>query len=126
MSRARTSPAQRRSDAAPLALAVVGWALAFAPLAHPLVAHGTPFLAHAADADWVHHADGRRTPATPARPAEHRHAPGAPEHLRVPLLAAAPPTVFLTVMRAVPALARAGQRPVPLPRRWREEQPQAP
>lgn len=126
MSHRRSSPAQRRSDAAPLALVVAGWVLAVGPVAHPLLAHGTPFLGEAADARWVHHADGSQSPTRPALPASHQHAPGSPEHLQLPLLAAAPPTVFLTVMRAVPAPAPAEHRPVPLPRRWREEQPQAP
>ncbi|MGZ5957158.1 MAG: hypothetical protein ACXWLI_01955 [Myxococcaceae bacterium] len=126
MSRARPTHAQRRSDAAPLALVLAGWVLAVAPVAHPLLAHGTPFLRQAADAGWVHHADGSRVPGEPVRPASHRHAPGAPEHLQVPLLAAVPPAAFLTVMRAVVSPPRGERRPVSLPRRWSEEQPQAP
>ncbi len=126
MSRARSTHAQHRSDAAPLALVVAGWVLAVAPVAHPLLAHGTPFLRQAADADWVHHPDGSRTPAGPVPPASHSHAPGAPEHLQVPLLAAAPPAAFLTVMRAVVSPPRGERRPISLPRRWSEEQPQAP
>lgn len=118
---------QRRSDAAPLALVVAGWALAVAPLAHPLLAHGTPFLRHAADAGWVHHEkDGHHAPSRPASPATHHHAPGAPEHLQAPLLAAAPAGPFQTVMRAVLAPPRAECRPLTLPRRWSDEQPQAP
>lgn len=126
MSRARSTHAQCRSDAAPLALVVAGWVLAVAPVAHPLLAHGTPFLRQPADAGWVHHAERSPTPGGPVRPASHSHAPGAPEHLQVPLLAAAPPAAFLTVMRAVVSPPRGERRPFSLPRRWSEEQPQAP
>ena len=126
MSRARATPAQRRSDAAPLALVVAGWVLALAPLAHPLLAHGTPFLRQTADAGWVNHADRQHAPTGPASPAAHQHAPGAPEHLQLPLLAAAPALPFQTVMRAVLPPPRGEHRPVSLPRRWSQEQPQAP
>ena len=126
MRRARSTPAQRRSDAAPLALLLAGWMLAVAPLAHPLLAHGTPFLHHVADRGWVHHRDGHGEPSGPARPEEHHHAPGAPEHLQLPLLAAAPPTVFQTVVLASQPPQPDARRAVSLPRRWSQEQPQAP
>lgn len=127
MSPARATQAQRRRDAAPLALVVAGWALAAAPLAHPLLAHGTPFLQHPADEGWVHHQkDGQHAPTGVPRPTAHHHAPGAPEHLQVPLLAAAPALPFQTVMHAVLSPPEAQHRPVSLPRRWSNEQPQAP
>ncbi|HVP62643.1 MAG TPA: hypothetical protein VMT11_18945 [Myxococcaceae bacterium] len=121
----RTHP-QRRSDAAPLALVLAGWVLAVVPIAHPLLAHGTPFLRDSADEGWVHHGDGHRRGKGPAVPAGHHHAPGAPEHLQVQLLATAPPAPFQTVV-----LAFRSPPPRPgairsLPRRWSEEQPQAP
>ena len=122
----RASHAKRRSEAGPLALVVAGWVLAIAPVAHPLLAHGIPFLKDAADAGWVHHADERQNPARPALPASHQHAPGAPEHLQLPVLAAVPPAAFLTAMVAVVSPPRQEHRPVSLPRRWSEEQPQAP
>jgi hypothetical protein len=123
---ARRTHAQRRSEAAPLALVLAGWVLAVAPVAHPLAAHGTPFLRHSADEGWVHHGDGGGGESGPAVPAGHHHAPGAPEHLQLPLLAAAPPVVFQTVVLAVrPPPPRTG-RPLSLPRRWSQEQPQAP
>jgi len=122
----RGTPAQRRSEAAPLALVLAGWTLAIAPVAHPLLAHGTPFLRTAADEGWVHHAahtaPGRGQPLPPA----HHHAPGSPEHLKLPLLAAAVPGPFETVLLAVrpppPTLGIA----LSLPRRWSAERPQAP
>jgi hypothetical protein len=127
MSRDRATQAQRRCDAAPLALVIAGWALAAAPLAHPLLAHGTPFLEHAEDAGWVHHQEhGQHEPPGAPRPSAHHHAPGAPEHLQVPLLAAAPALPFQTVMRAVLSPPTGEHRPVSLPRRWSNEQPQAP
>ena len=101
MSPTRRTLAQRRSDAAPLALVLAGWALAVAPIAHPLLAHGVPFLRDAADERWVQHeSDPHGQPRGPQH--GHSHAPGAPEHLQVPALAAT------------------------LPRRWSQEQPQAP
>jgi hypothetical protein len=123
----RGTPAQRRSEAAPLALVLAGWALAVAPIAHPLLAHGAPFLRAAADEGWVHHAahgpSGRgRLPLPPA----HHHAPGAPEHLQLPLLAATPLPSFRTLVLAWAAPLELAQRPVVLPRRWSTEQPQAP
>jgi hypothetical protein len=123
----RGTPAQRRSEAAPLALVLAGWVLAVAPIAHPLLAHGTPFLRVAAEEGWIHHAahgaPGRR--GMPLPPAHH-HAPGAPEHLQISLLAATPPTLFRTVVLASPAPHPLARRPVVLPRRWSTEQPQAP
>jgi len=122
----RGTPEQRRSDAAPLALVLAGWVLVVAPLAHSLLAHGTPFLRHSADEGWIHHRDGHPAGGGPAAPAGHHHAPGAPEHFQLPLLAAAPLTVFQTVLLGVrPPPPRSG-RPLSLPRRWSQEQPQAP
>ncbi len=123
---ARRTPEQRRSEAAPLALVLAGWALAVAPVAHPLLGHGTPFLHDSADEGWVHHGDGRGGDGGPAVPAGHHHAPGAPEHLQLPLLAAAPPPVFQTVVLAVRPPPPRAERPLSLPRRWSQEQPQAP
>lgn len=123
----RRTPAQRRSDAAPLALVLAGWALAIAPVAHPLLAHGVPFLHDAADAGWVRHeAHGRTGHDGLPLPPEHHHAPGAPEHLQLPLLAAAVPTAFQTVLLAVRPPPPAPGLTVTLPRRWSQEQPQAP
>ena len=123
----RGTSAQRRSEAAPLALVLAAWALAVAPVAHPLLSHGTPFLRAAADEGWVHHAahvpSGRG--GLPLPPVHH-HAPGAPEHLQLPLLAAAAPTVFETVLVAVRQPPPAPGIPVSLPRRWSAERPQAP
>jgi hypothetical protein len=126
MRRARATHAQRRSDAAPLALVLAGWVLAVAPLAHPLLAHGTPLLRQAADEGWVRHGAGDGRTTGPATPAEHHHAPGAPEHLQVPLLAAAAPTVFQTVVLASRQRPPVAGRAIPLSRRWSQEQPQAP
>jgi hypothetical protein len=123
----RGTPAKRRSEAAPLALVLAAWSLAVAPVAHPLLAHGTPFLRSAGDEGWVSH-----EPHAPARhdglplPPAHHHAPGAPEHLQVPLLAAAPPTVFETVLLVLRSPPAAAGLAVALPRRWSQEQPQAP
>jgi len=125
MGRARTTQAQRRSDAAPLALVIAGWVLAAAPIAHPLLAHGTPFLRSAADDGWVHHADSRN-PTRPSAPPQHHHAPGAPEHLQLPLLAVVTPPAFETVMLAWRLPPQVPARNVLLPRRWSQEQPQAP
>ena len=123
---ARRTHAQRRSEATPLALVLAGWVLAVAPLAHPLLAHGTPFLRHSADEGWVHHGDGHRSDGAPAVPAGHHHAPGAPEHLQLPLLAAAPSAVFQTVVLTLrPPPLRAGHS-LSLSRRRSQEQPQAP
>jgi hypothetical protein len=119
--------AQRRSDAAPLALVLAAWALAVAPLAHPLLAHGVPFVHDAADDRWVQHeSDGQRHPPGPQPWHGHSHAPGAPEHLQLPVLAAASSPVFLTVMLALPAPPRSERSVITLPRRWSHEQPQAP
>lgn len=122
----RRTPAQRRSDAAPLALVLAGWALAVAPVAHPLLAHGVPFLRAAADEHWVQHeSDPHHGPGSqPGH--QHSHAPGAPEHLQISVLAVAAPPVFQTVMLALPAPPRGERRAVTLPRRWSQEQPQAP
>src|SRR6516164_7113069 len=87
----RRTPAQRRSDAAPLALVV-------APVAHPLLAHGLPFLRDAADERWVQHGSDRHHEPGPQPWHGHSHAPGAPEHLQVPVLAAATSPDFWTVM----------------------------
>jgi hypothetical protein len=122
----RGSPAQRRRDAAPLALVLAGWALAVAPVAHPLLAHGAPFLRLATDEGWVHHeARGNPGRGVPL-PAAHHHAPGAPEHLQLPLLAAAAPPVLETVLVAVRPPPPVPGIAVSLPRRWSQEQPQAP
>lgn len=126
MRRARTTHAQRRSDAAPLALVLAGWVLAIAPLAHPLLAHGTPLLRQAADEGWVHHGGSEHRPSAPATPVEHHHAPGAPEHLQLPLLAAAVAALFLTVVLSFRRPPSAARRAVSLRRRWSQEQPQAP
>jgi len=123
----RGTPAQRRSEAAPLALVLAAWALALAPVAHALLAHGTPFLRTADDERWVQHeSDPQHHPPGPQPWHGHSHAPGAPEHLKVPVLAAASSPVLLTVMLALPAPPRSEHRPVTLPRRWSQEQPQAP
>jgi hypothetical protein len=123
----RGTPAQRRSDAAPLALMLAAWALAVAPVAHALLAHGTPFLRTADDERWVQHeGDPRHHPSGPQPWHGHSHAPGAPEHLKVPALAAASSLIFQTVMLALPAPPRNERRAVTLPRRWSQEQPQAP
>jgi hypothetical protein len=123
----RGTPAQRRREAAPLALVLAAWALAVAPIAHPLLAHGTPFLRTALDDGWVHHAAGGHSGrgGVPLSPAHH-HAPGAPEHLQLPLLAAATPTVFATVLIAVRPPPPSPGVALSLPRRWSMEQPQAP
>lgn len=122
----RRPPAQRRSDAAPLALVLAGWALALAPVAHPLLAHGVPFLRLAADERWVQHdADGHEGRAPPRR-AGHSHAPGAPEHLQVPVLAVAASPALEAVLLALPAQRARTGLAVALPRRWSQEQPQAP
>jgi hypothetical protein len=122
----RRTPAQRRSDAAPLALVLAGWALAVAPVAHPLLAHGVPFLHLAADERWVEHDAGGHDGRTPPRPAGHSHAPGAPEHLQLPMLAAAAPPVLATVLLTLPAPPPPAGPELALPRRWSQEQPQAP
>jgi|SRR5512143_3885903 hypothetical protein len=122
---ARASPAQRRSDAAPLGLVLAGWVVAVAPVAHPLLAHGTPFLRTGADEGWVHHAEGH-APSVPSLPPEHRHAPGSPEHLQLPLLAAAPAVAFRTAVLALRRPASPTRRALSLARRWSQEQPQAP
>jgi hypothetical protein len=122
----RRPPAQRRSDAAPLALVLAGWALAVAPVAHPLLAHGVPFLRLAADERWVQHDGAGHPEQVPPRRASHSHAPGAPEHLQISVLAAAASPALEAVLLALPAPpARAGLA-VALPRRWSQEQPQAP
>ena len=124
---ARRTPAQRRSDAAPLALMLAGWALAVAPVAHPLLAHGVPFLRDATDDRWVQHeSDGRQHPPGPQPWHGHSHAPGAPEHLQISVLAAAFVPVFQTVMLALRVPPRSERGPITLPRRWSQEQPQAP
>ncbi|HET6983923.1 MAG TPA: hypothetical protein VFI53_17405 [Myxococcaceae bacterium] len=123
----RGTPAQRRSEATPLALVLAGWALAVAPIAHPLLAHGTPFLPVAADEGWVHHAThGSHGQGGVPLPPAHHHAPGAPEHLQLPLLAATAPTSFETVLVAVRPPPPSQGVAVSLPRRWSEERPQAP
>jgi len=122
----RRTPAQRRSDAAPLALVLACWALAVGPVAHPLLVHGVPFLRGSADERWVRHHDGRHDQSRPRDTGAHRHAPGAPEHLQVPLLAAAAPAAFQTVLIALPAPPHAETLVLSLPRRWSQEQPQAP
>jgi len=122
----RRTPAQRRSDAAPLALVLAGWALAVAPVAHPLLAHGPLFLRAAADERWVQHDADGHAGQTPPRPAGHSHAPGSPEHLQVPALASVPPQTLETVevaQRTSPPPT--GLAPA-IPRRWSQEQPQAP
>jgi len=126
MSLASPILAQRRRDAAPFALVLMGWVLAVGPLAHQLLAHGAPFLQHPGDDGWVQHANERGSPRAPARPPAHHHAPGSPEHLQVPLLATAPVTALRAVLVATPAAPLPAWRPVTLPRRWTEEQPQAP
>ena len=123
----RGTSAQRRSDAAPLALVLAAWALALAPVAHPLLAHGTPFLRAVADESWLRHeAHGPTGRDGLPLPAAHHHAPGAPEHLQVPLLAAVVPTVFETVLIAVRPPPPAPALAVTLPRRRSQERPQAP
>jgi hypothetical protein len=123
----RGTPAQRRSEAAPLALVLAAWALALAPVAHPLLAHGAPFLRTAADERWVQHESDPHHPQHGPQPWHgHSHAPGAPEHLQVPLLAAASSPLFQTVVLALPTPARTERRALTLPRRWSQEQPQAP
>ena len=122
----RRTPAQRRSDAAPLALVLAGWALAVAPVAHPLLAHGLPVLRDAADERWVQHGSDRHHEPGPRPWHGHSHAPGAPEHLQVPVLVAASSPGFRTVMLALPAPPRSEALAVSLPRRWSQEQPQAP
>ena len=122
----RRTRAQRRTDAAPLALVLAGWALAVAPLAHPLLAHGVPFLRLAADERWVQHDAPGHPDEAPPRPSGHSHAPGSPEHLQLPVLAGGGPPVLEAVLRALPAPPPpAGLSPA-LPRRWSQEQPQAP
>lgn len=108
----------------PLALALAGWVLAVAPIAHPLLAHGTPFLRTTLDDGWVHHS-GNRHPG-PAAPQQHHHAPGAPEHLQLPLLAAISQPAFETVLLAWSIPVQIPYRKLSLPRRWSQEQPQAP
>ena len=125
MGRAQTTHAQRRSEAAPLALVLAGWVLAVAPIAHPLLAHGMPFRRGAADDGWVHHTRGH-APTGPSAPAEHHHAPGEPEHLQLPLLAVVTPPAFQTVLLASRVPPPVPGRSVSLPRRWSQEQPQAP
>jgi len=49
----RRTPAQRRSDAAPLALVLAGWALAVAPIAHPVLAHGQSGRDDGPGESWV-------------------------------------------------------------------------
>ena len=123
----RRTFAQRRSDAAPLALVLSAWALAVAPVAHPLLAHGVPFLRAAADERWVQHeSDEQHEPSGPRPGHGHSHAPGAPEHLQVPVLAVAAFPVFRTVMLASPVPPPSAGLAVTLPRRWSQEQPQAP
>ena len=123
---ARSRHAQRRSETAPVALLLAVWVLALAPVVHPLLAHGAPFLRQAADEGWVHHRASSPSPANPAVPGEHRHAPGAPEHLKLALLAAALVLVFRTVVLAFRSPPLAPALAVALPRRWSTEQPQAP
>jgi hypothetical protein len=125
------TPAQRRSDAGPLALVLVGWALAIAPMAHPLLAHGVPFLRAAGDERWMQHEGDPQPHSRESRPGPqprhgHSHAPGAPEHLQVPVLAAASSPLFQTVMLALPAPPGSERLAVTLPRRRSQEQPQAP
>ncbi len=122
----RRTSAQRRSDAAPLALVLAGWALAVAPVAHPLLAHGVPFLHLAADGGWVQHDADGHDGRTPPRPAGHSHAPGSPEHLQLPVLAVAAPPVLEAVLLASPAPPPPAGLALALPRRWSQEQPQAP
>jgi hypothetical protein len=122
----RRTPRQRRSDAAPLALVLAGWALAVAPLAHPLLAHGVPFLRLAADERWVQHDAPGHPDEAPPRPAGHSHAPGSPEHLQLPVLAAGAPPVLEAVLLALPAPPPPAGLAGALPRRWSQEQPQAP
>ena len=122
----RRTPAKRRSDAAPLALVLAGWALAVAPVAHPVLAHGLPFLRVAADERWIQHDAGGHDGRTPPHPAGHSHAPGSPGHLQLPVLAAVPTAVLepdVLALRAPPPPV--GLAPA-LPRRWSQEQPQAP
>jgi hypothetical protein len=121
----RLTHAQRRTEAAPLALMIAGWALAVAPVAHPLLAHAVPFLRDGADERWVQHRSGHH-PGGPPAPSGHTHAPGAPEHLQLPLLAAAAPAAFRTVLLALRLPPSPAGAAVSLPRRWSEEQPQAP
>jgi len=118
--------AQRRCEAAPVALLLAVWALAIAPLVHPLLAHGVPFLRQSADEGWVHHRASGHPPATPALPGKHRHAPGAPEHLRLAFFAATPPRDFETTVLAFQSPPPASIPAVTVPRRWTQEQPQAP
>jgi len=122
----RGTPAQRRREAAPLALVLAGWALAVAPVAHPLLAHGTPFLRAAADEGWVQHETDRHHQPGPHRGHGHSHAPGAPEHLQISVLAVTSTLIFQTVMLELPAPPQGERRAVTLPRRWSQEQPQAP
>jgi len=122
----RRPPAQRRSDAAPLALVLAGWALAVAPVAHPLLTHGVPFLRVAADERWVEHDGAGHREQAPPRRAGHSHAPGAPEHLQVPALAASTASALEAVLLALPAPPPRAGRAVALPRRRSQEQPQAP
>ena len=122
---ARRSLAQRRTDAGPLALVLAAWVLGVAPSAHPVLAHGTPFLRAAADEQWVHHGDGRTGSHPASAPLQHHHAPGSPEHLQLPLLAAEPPPALEPPMLAALALPAPPQGAVLL-RRHSQEQPQAP
>jgi len=56
---------------------------------------------------------------------QHHHAPGSPEHLQLPLLAAEPPPALEPPMVATLAAPALPQGAV-LPRRRSQEQPQAP
>jgi len=124
--RTHLTPVQRRGDAAPLGLALAGWVLVLAPVAHPLLAHGGPFLRGPLDDAWVHHGSTPGRSSGPAEAPGHHHAPGSPEHLQLPLLAALPQPAFETAMLSGRAPRTLPGEAVSLARRWSEERPQAP
>ena len=115
-----TPERQRRILAAPLGLVLLGWGLGLGPLAHAVLAHGDPVVHDGGDPGWVAHSErpGRHPDGQPASPSGHRHAPGAPEHLRLAVLPSVVVLVVAVVLVAVDEAEVPGWE-APVLARWR-------
>jgi hypothetical protein len=117
---------ERRLRAAPFGLLLLAWGLGVGPLAHAVLAHGSPLVHERGDQGWVQHAVAERERVPREGPPAHHHAPGALEHLQL-----AVSSVALTLTVAAVVVVVAASQPVawqsPALLRWRlPEVPGAP
>jgi hypothetical protein len=109
---------QRRRQAAPLALLLLGWGLGAGPVMHAVVAHGDPVVHDGSARGWVDHAEGVPQSAPRETLPTHRHAPGSLEHLQLAMLWAAVVLVVAAMLRRVQRTVVVAWR-APVLARWR-------